>query len=970
MRLLVMALCALAASAAHLHAAGWQLVETRHFQFIFEPRDRPYVDELLTFCEDVYARVTGVFGSSPDKVPCILRGRRDDANGLTWSFPSRIDLYVKAPTDSSLGARTESWLRLLLTHELTHFVHQSMPTGVMHALSRLFGPDLSTVGVDLLPGWAIEGPAVYDETIFTQGGRGRNPLFEVYTKAAVEEKSFFSLQQAGYQSAFPPPGRVYVAGSDLVDWMQRTYGPDTLRRIMTAYLDFPFFGPWAAISKVTGRSADTVYADMRAALEQKYAAAARVRGGARITKRIVGSWTRPQATAQGLYAYHEGPDTFPCIVRLDPATGKEKVLVRAALTDDSSFSASADGDTVWFSSLVIDFRRPAEPRTASDLFVLDTGSSTVRRVTRDGHLWHPAASPDGRLLVAVQGAGPYSRLVSVDPHSGSMRVLFSLSQGNVLSPALSPDGTKVAFIFNRKGMQDLYVADLAELAASSTPLTDADAAVTDVNEDRALPVLGPDPYGEYYPSFMDSSRILFSSDRTGSLCLYIADLAAGRVSIAQEDPVAAIAGISDGTTLTYTSYAATGYCLKQVVMSSLAPVPLPDDSRLTLELPQPAARTGAGAASRAYGDFPAPIFWLPYPVLVQDGPASTDLALGVGAIAAGGSLLGASRWEADAAWLVGANQPSAGLTASADLDALSITAASKLSYEYSAGWSEAVESSVSFDWSLIGESVLDASRFLSVGIGLLHHVQLSSAGPFTFADSLQAPASAWFSSIGIPAIVRYQWNIRGGQMDFNPTLAVDAWLRGTAFLPVLSLVAPQGKINLFAAFNFPSPFAHQVFKLGIKAAQSLGSPSSLYTDNFTVPRGFPQARTRALPGGLLGGLDYLLPLALLDQPLILGWALTAVGVGLHAEGIADFDLASSSVIISPLVYAGFELTLRFTYGSYSVPLGIGLSAAVSTVTPSSFDPTRDLGLYVYVGFDSFGAGTWGSNGSAQAQPEH
>ena len=207
-------------------------------------------------------------------------------------------------------------------------------------------------------------------------------------------------------------------------------------------------------------------------------------------------------------------------MRLDPAGGSDKVLVRAALTDDSSYSATADGATVWLSSFVVDLTRPAEPRTVSDLFVLDTGSSVVRRVTRGGHLWHPAVSPDGRLLVAVQGAGPYSRLVLVDRHSGVVRVLFSLSQGNVLSPALSPDGTTVAFIFNRRGMQDLYVADLGELARSSIPVADADAPVVDVNGALARPVLGPDPYGEYFPSFMDNGGILFSSDRSGSVALY------------------------------------------------------------------------------------------------------------------------------------------------------------------------------------------------------------------------------------------------------------------------------------------------------------------------------------------------------------------------------------------------------------------------------------------------------------------
>ena len=78
-------------------------------------------------------------------------------------------------------------------------------------------------------------------------------------------------------------------------------------------------------------------------------------------------------------------------------------------------------------------------------------------------------------------------------------------------------------------------------------------------------------------------------------------------------------------------------------MSAVTPVPLSDDSLVTAELPQPAAWTGGGLDSRPYQDFPAPLFWLPYPVLVRDGPASTDFAFGLGAIAAGGSLLGASR---------------------------------------------------------------------------------------------------------------------------------------------------------------------------------------------------------------------------------------------------------------------------------------------------------------------------------------
>jgi hypothetical protein len=951
----VIVLCALAfvVSAPLLQAAGWEQVETRHFRFIFEPRDRPYVDELLTFSEEVYARVTGFFGSFPDKVPCIIRGRRDDANGLTSSFPSRIELYVKAPTDHAIGARTENWLRVLLTHELTHFVHQSMPTGLMHSLSILFGPDLSTVGLALLPGWAIEGPAVYDETIFTQGGRGRNPLFEVYSKAAAEEGRFFSLSQAGYPSAFPPPERIYVAGYLLIDWMQATYGPDTLRKIMTTYLDFPFFGPWHAIATVTGQDAEAVFAEMRTALQKRYAEAKEVRGGARITRGIIGSWTRPQATAQGLYAYHTGPDIYPSIVRIDPTTGSERVLVRAALTDDSSFSATEDGITVWFSSLVVDSRRLADVRTVSDLFVLDVGSAVVRRITNDAHLWHPAVSSDGKELVAVQGAGPYSRLVSVDLRTGSLRVLFSRAGGNVYSPAISRDGTRVSFIFNLRGMQDVYIADLGDLARLSVPLADVDSAVADVNADRARPVLGPDPYGEYFPSFIGNDRLLFTSDRSGALCLYVADLATGVVSLAQQDPVAAIAGISDGSTVTYTSYAGSGYCLKSAPLSPHALAPLSPEEMPTLPYPRPADWTGASVKAMPYFDFPFPTVWLPSSVLVQTGPSFTDLSVGVGAVAEGGSLLGESTWLADAAWLPRAGQPSVGFSASVEIGALEIAAASRLSYQYSTTWTESVESSLTFTSALINETVRDESRAFSVGIGVRHHAELAELGPFTFQDSLQAPGSAWFTYLAVPATVRWQWSAGESQIEFTPTRAVDAWLRATTFLPVLSLAAPQGEIDLFTALNLPSPLAHQVVKLGVKAAQYIGSPYNSYQDSFTVPRG-STTRTRSLPGGLLASIDYLVPIALLDQPLLLGFALTGAAFGLHAEGIANFSPAPASLHVLPAVFAGVELNLRFVYGSYAFPVGMGIEAEVSTSAPSGFSPGRDLRLYVFAGFDSFG----------------
>ena len=922
------------------------------------------MDELLTFAEDVYDKVTQFLDSRPAKVPCVIRGRRDDANGVTMAVPDRIDLYLTAPIDHFLGARTESWLRVLLTHELTHFVHETYVRGIPHALSLVFGDDAAGLAIALLPGWAVEGPAVYDETQFSSGGRGRNPLFEIYTKAAAEEGSFGSLEQASYLSDFPPPGRIYVAGYALIDWLQRNYGEDTFRRILDTYLGSLTGDFFQAIKEVTGRSAAAVFADMRKALVARYAAQTVIPGGELVTPETIGSWTRPQPTARGLYLYHTSPEGYPAIVSRN-AAGKETTLVRASLTDDNSFSATPDGKTVWFSSLHWDLRRSAEPRSISDLFALDAENGAVRQATHDAHLWQPAVSADGSVVVAVQGRGPYSRLVQVDTRTGSLRVLFSRTEANVYTPALSPDGTRVAFTFNLRGYQDVYVADLSVLMAGSTPLDDVESAVGDVNADLPAPVLGPDPAAEYFPSFQNDSTLLFTSDRTGSLAVYSVDMGTGTVTLRQEDPVAAIAGVADGDRLLYTSYSTTGFCIRSAPLATAA------TQAVETQAPQPyppaITWTGTTIEGKPYVDWAPPLLWYPWLTLSQIGPAAQDQAIGVGAEALGGSLMGGTSWQVMANWLPGAAQPIASLSLTSSFGPVDLGITSALGYGYAGGyWSESLASRASLSWSLVGQSILGAAQSLSLSLGLSHSLELDATSGFAFADSFSAAASDWRSTLSVPLAVRWQWARGGGAIDFNPPAAADLILQGTTFLPLLSLPAFQEQALLYAAANIPSLIPHHVFKLGLKAVQYIGSPYPQYLDGFTAPRGFP-ARLRTLPGGMLASLDYMMPVALLDQPLTYWLALTGLGVGLHAEALADFNAITPTFSAVPDIFVGADITLNVALLGYSMPLGIGISAAVSTTAPGSFDPAKDIGLYLFLGFDSFASAVRSGAPAARAE---
>ena len=879
-----------------------------------------------------------------------------------------IELFVTAPTDHFLGSRAESWLKILLTHELTHYVHASMDTGFFYTLSRVFGADAKGAHFAFLPGWMIEGPSTYNETAFTSGGRGRSPLFEMYSKAPVEDGRLFSLEQAAYGSAFPPPGRIYVGGYLLVDFLETTYGDDAFRRIMDRYLGFPFFGPWSAIQGATGKSASAVFADLKTYLEGKYRQDAAVPGGALLSPRQIGDWLHPQITARGMYVYHSSQDLYPSIVRYDPATGATKVL-HAVVNDGLSFTATQDGKTIYFSSLASRWITPVDQEVTSDLFRLDVETGALTQITHDAHLWQPAVSPDGTGLVAVQGSGPYSRLVSVDAATGALRALFSRAEANVYTPAFSPDGKRLAFTLNLRGFQNILVADYPALMPGSVAVTDNRAPVADVNAAQASSLLGPDPIGEYFPSFLDNDTVLFSSDREGSLSLYRVDLTTGSVSRVLDDPVAVISAVPDGDSLVYSSYSTNGRCLKSVALASLPSAAVSKDQAAGAEYPPAFPWTGAAVPSRGYTDWPAPLLWLPFPTLTRTSPGSPGVEIGLGAAVYGASILGTTTWLADAAWSFGSQQPLAGLTVTSALGPFLVNVQSSLLYQYTDTYSQTVDSSAILTLPVINDTRFDMARALSLSVGVEHLAELDFALPFTFADAAGPLAPEWQNSIFADSGLSWQWQRSGGPIDFDSPVAVTLAVSNSTRLPVLYSPAPESSFALLVSLNVPSLIRHQVIILGMKATDVLGGPFSQYTDSFAVPRGFPGPDVRSVPGQAVASIDYAIPVALLDRPLAFSLAATGLRLAFHAESVGQWGDGFQGFTMEPFLYVGGDFSLQMAFNAIPFAVLLGAAVRINTSAPGAFDPASDIGIYLSVGSTGLAGGirpglTPGSGGRA------
>jgi hypothetical protein len=951
----------LVAAIAANASAEWRQTETEHFLIVYEKQDQASADELAGICEEVYAKVTGFFRSYPKKVPVVIRGRLDYANGMTAPFPGRLELIVTAPSWPWMGARSQSWLRILLTHELTHYVHLGMERGFLDALSRVFGSDARWASSIFLPGWMLEGPTTNLETLFTAGGRGRNPFFEALYKAPTMEGRLFSLSQASYASAFPPSGRIYVAGYVLVDHLLRTYGEEAFTRIMDAYLAFPFFGPWTAIRKVTGKTAGEIYGDMKAGLEERYREAAGIAGGRLASPDRIGDWQHPVSTERGIYASRADLDRFPAIVRLDPADGSEEEIASISVTDPSSFTATADGRTVYAASFFADWRPTDGEEVVSDLSAIDVETGSVRRITTGAHLWHPAVSADGQQLVAVQGVGSFTRLVEVDPSTGQTSVLFSVAGANVFNPAFSPDGTRIALAVNRGGIQDVIVIGYTGALDASRELDDQHAPIEDVSAGLPTYVLGPDAYGEYFPSWDGNDRLLLCSDRSGSLALYEADLETGDVVLVREDPVAAYEGIVDRGILVYASYSSNGFCLKQ------APLAREENPAVVVERfpaePHPAPVPPAPVESTSYEDRAKAYLWYPLVTLGQAASSLEDFIeainagdpsvwdFGVGAEVLGGSYVGTTAWSLGAAWHPLTSQPELTCSLTHGVGNATVDLWSNLGY-FMYGSANILESDTRIGMSVpfVSKSAYDRQTALSAAAGVTFLSQIGGTDSFTFFQALGAGPGSWAYAVLLDGSIGWGWAASGGAIDFVAPRLASISLGGNVMLPMFD--GSWGtRLTLLAQAGMPMFWEHLLLRAGVKAAYATGTLESS-NEGFAAARGMFYDEVRPLAGRLLASLDLLAPIGLFDQPLILGIALLGMSAGAHVEASADWGFGPAAFQV-PWIYAGAEVVFQLGASSVNLPVGVGISARFDPTGGRAFDAWSDLRSYVFLSFDSF-----------------
>lgn len=498
----------------------WQVIKSQNFSIYFYQGEEEIAQECADIAEDVHKKLQTFLAWSPkEKVSIVVADNDDRANAFAILFPHNT-IYVTLTTlpPIVIGSRFSNWLKFVIIHEYTHIIHLDMVKGFPGFIRTVFGrvPYVSFPN-QLQPLWLIEGLAAYEETNLTEGGRGKEPLFDMILRMAFLEGQLNSLDQISSSSlqTFPDGIVSYLYGVSICQYIANRYGEDKLKEIAHNYSNsFPYlfvFGALpggghitmnvnTAIRKAIGINATQLFREWKQYLNKyysKYSSKAKEGKSQELTRKGYFIFN-PTWSPEGKYiAYFEdNKESYPSLRIISRDGAIDKKMIECKFVSEG-FSFSPQGNEIVYAELICHNNFS----NYSYLFTYNLNSKKKRELLTTLRAKDPCFSPNGKKILFVTNERGYSNLAIIDMADLNITYLTEHKDRiQYYTPTFSPDGSKIAFSRWKDGFQDICIAD--QEGQNITPII----------EDKSMDI---------HPSWSpDGKYILFSSDRNGIFNLY------------------------------------------------------------------------------------------------------------------------------------------------------------------------------------------------------------------------------------------------------------------------------------------------------------------------------------------------------------------------------------------------------------------------------------------------------------------
>lgn len=566
-----------------------------HFHQGLEPMAR----EAAAIADELIAQYEKRYGYRLGRVQMVLADEEDDPNGFSTPLPyPMVHLRAAAPDGSDEFGNLESWLRLLLTHELAHNIHIDQARGIFRLGRRVLGRAPFLFPNAVSPQWLIEGLATYEETERTAFGRGRNPdSLMVRRMAALRGEYPRDDQVTTGLDRWPLGQAQYLFGEAFARDLSVRFGEDTLPRIARVHSGWPlpFFDEITGL-RVTGKTFHHRWAELVHAEKEQFAAEAR-------RLETLGLTASEPLTTRGVrqIGARLSPDGATLAYTSSSLTRRREIRLRTLagggerrLTDrngGTALSWTPDGRSIVFDDAEV--HRLFSNR--SDLRIVDVATGRTRWLTRGVRARDPDVSPDGRRIVFVRRHPDRSELAIVGADGAGLHDVTQSEPGVQWSgPVWHPHhASLVASRWRPGGWCDLVRID---------PAT---GGTFELTSDRARDV---------EPAFTaDGAFLVFRSDRDGISNVYARRESDGALLRVTRVVGGAFApAVAPDGKLIFSAYDARGYDLHSAVVDWQS-LPGADPFADGYPPPHPPVRPASGP-TKAYSPLAmlAPRFWTPY----------------------------------------------------------------------------------------------------------------------------------------------------------------------------------------------------------------------------------------------------------------------------------------------------------------------------------------------------------------------
>jgi len=449
----------------------WRQINTDTARVIFPLGLDSTAQQVAAIVHRLSRTTLPTIGGRQAKINIVLQNQTIVPNGYVQLAPFRSEFQL-TPSQNSFELGSLPWPKTLAIHEYRHVQqYNNFRIGLSKTLYYLFGEGGQELANSLtIPNWFWEGDAVYQETLVSDQGRGRQPyFFNGYRAlwAGGKNYSWMKLRNGSLRDYVPDH---YPLGYMLVSYGREKYGDDFWKKVTLDAASFK--GLFYPLQKGIEKYAGTSFRQFRQDAIDHFRAPQQDQDEyARAHRHFVANEEFPQWIGQdSIFYVRSSYKQIPAFVIRDLKGGGESVLENHPIALDNYFS--------YRNGLAVYAAYETDPRWGwrnyNVIRVLDLATGADRKISSRTRYFSPDISADGRRIVTVQeSTDGRCDLVLLDARTGAVeKTVPNKNAWFYTYPKFYKTSAVVSAVRDTKGQMALAKIDLENGATDLlTPFT-------------------------------------------------------------------------------------------------------------------------------------------------------------------------------------------------------------------------------------------------------------------------------------------------------------------------------------------------------------------------------------------------------------------------------------------------------------------------------------------------------------------